>query len=213
MISTLPEPERRLRQYPHELSGGQCQRVMIAMALAADPDLLIADEPTTALDVTVQAEVLDVLRALRERTGTAILLITHDMGVVADIADRVVVMRRGQVVESGTAAEVFGAPSAGYTRELLAAVGAGDHARLQAVPGIGKRTAERIIVELREKVGSVATEDPIVITRGDDPRVLARDGLVGLGFSLQEAEELLQGAPQDTPPEALIAHALRGARR
>jgi peptide/nickel transport system ATP-binding protein len=118
----VPEPERRLGQYPHELSGGQCQRVMIAMALAADPDLLIADEPTTALDVTVQAEVLDVLRALRERTGTAILLITHDMGVVADIADRVVVMRRGRVVETGTASEVFAAPSADYTRELLAAV-------------------------------------------------------------------------------------------
>ncbi|MET3452436.1 ABC transporter ATP-binding protein [Curtobacterium sp. 1544] len=118
----VPEPERRLGQYPHELSGGQCQRVMIAMALAADPDLLIADEPTTALDVTVQAEVLDVLRALRERTGTAILLITHDMGVVADIADRVVVMRRGRVVETGTADAVFAAPAADYTRELLAAV-------------------------------------------------------------------------------------------
>jgi peptide/nickel transport system ATP-binding protein len=118
----VPEPERRLGQYPHELSGGQCQRVMIAMALAADPDLLIADEPTTALDVTVQAEVLDVLRRLRERTGTAILLITHDMGVVADIADRVVVMRSGTVVESGPASAVFAAPAADYTRELLAAV-------------------------------------------------------------------------------------------
>ncbi|MFJ4221549.1 dipeptide ABC transporter ATP-binding protein [Curtobacterium luteum] len=118
----VPEPERRLGQYPHELSGGQCQRVMIAMALAADPDLLIADEPTTALDVTVQAEVLDVLRALRGRTGTAILLITHDMGVVADLADRVVVMRRGRVVESGDAVAVLTSPTAEYTRELLAAV-------------------------------------------------------------------------------------------
>ncbi|MCS6547471.1 ABC transporter ATP-binding protein [Curtobacterium flaccumfaciens pv. flaccumfaciens] len=131
----VPEPERRLGQYPHEVSGGQAQRVMIAMALAADPDLLIADEPTTALDVTVQAEVLDVLRALRERTGTAILLITHDMGVVADLADRVVVMRRGRVVETGTAEAVFAAPSADYTRELLAAVprmgtGSGLEARL-----------------------------------------------------------------------------------
>ncbi|MFJ3381370.1 ABC transporter ATP-binding protein [Curtobacterium sp. NPDC090217] len=121
-VVEVPEPERRLRQYPHELSGGQCQRVMIAMALAADPELLIADEPTTALDVTVQAEVLDVLRRLRDRTGTAILLITHDMGVVADIADRVVVMRRGQVVETGTASAVFAAPAADYTRDLLAAV-------------------------------------------------------------------------------------------
>ncbi|MGG7305680.1 dipeptide ABC transporter ATP-binding protein [Curtobacterium sp. AB451] len=137
----VPDPELRLGQYPHELSGGQCQRVMIAMALAADPDLLIADEPTTALDVTVQAEVLDVLRRLRERTGTAILLITHDMGVVADIADRVVVMRRGSVVETGPASAVFGAPVADYTRELLAAVprmgtGAVQEARVDPAPDV-----------------------------------------------------------------------------
>jgi Holliday junction DNA helicase RuvA len=103
--------------------------------------------------------------------------------------------------------------SGGPPRELLAAVAAGDHARLQAVPGIGKRTAERIVVELREKVGAVAPEDPIVVRRADDPRTLARDGLVGLGFSPQEAERLLSDAPEDTPPEDLITHALRGARR
>jgi Holliday junction DNA helicase RuvA len=102
--------------------------------------------------------------------------------------------------------------SGGSPRELLGAVAAGDTARLQAVPGIGKRTAERIVVELREKVGAVAAEDPIVITRGDDPRILAREGLVGLGFSFQEAESLLDGAPEGTA-EDLIAHALRGARR
>ena len=102
--------------------------------------------------------------------------------------------------------------SGGSPRELLGAVAAGDTARLQSVPGIGKRTAERIIVELREKVGAVAPDDPIVVTRGDDPRLLARDGLVGLGFSLVEAEELLDGAPEGTP-EDLIAHALKVARR
>jgi holliday junction DNA helicase RuvA len=102
--------------------------------------------------------------------------------------------------------------SGGSPRELLAAVAAGDTARLQAVPGIGKRTAERIVVELREKVGAAPPDDPIVIVRGDDPRLLARDGLVGLGFSPQEAEQLLDGAPGDTP-EDLIAHALKGARR
>jgi holliday junction DNA helicase RuvA len=102
--------------------------------------------------------------------------------------------------------------SGGAPRELLAAVAAGDTARLQAVPGIGKRTAERIVVELREKVGAAPADDPIVIARGDDPRLLARDGLVGLGFSATEAEQLLDGAPGETP-EDLIAHALKGARR
>jgi Holliday junction DNA helicase RuvA len=102
--------------------------------------------------------------------------------------------------------------SGGSPRDLLAAVAAGDTARLQAAPGIGKRTAERIVVELREKVGGLTSDDPITIARGDDPRLLARDGLVGLGFSPSEAEGLLDGAPGDTP-EDLIAHALRGARR
>ncbi|MDO7882297.1 dipeptide ABC transporter ATP-binding protein [Salinibacterium soli] len=118
----IPDPESRLGYYPHQLSGGQCQRVMIAMALASEPELLIADEPTTALDVTVQAEILEVLRRLRDRLSTAILLITHDMGVVADLADRVVVMRRGEIVETNTAVELFERPQADYTRELLAAV-------------------------------------------------------------------------------------------
>ena len=102
--------------------------------------------------------------------------------------------------------------SGGSPRELLAAVAAGDTARLQAVPGIGKRTAERIVVELREKVGAAPADDPILVARGDDPRLLARDGLVGLGFSAQEAEHLLDGAPGESA-EDLIAHALKGARR
>jgi Holliday junction DNA helicase RuvA len=102
--------------------------------------------------------------------------------------------------------------SGGSPRDLLGAVAAGDIARLQAAPGIGKRTAERIIVELRERVGGLTSDDPITVARGDDPRLLARDGLVGLGFSAQEAERLLDGAPGDTP-EDLISHALRGSRR
>ncbi|MCG2800272.1 MAG: ABC transporter ATP-binding protein [Cellulomonas sp.] len=118
----LPDPEQRLRFYPHQLSGGQAQRVMIAMALASDPQVLVADEPTTALDVTVQQEVLDVLRRLQARTGTAIVLITHDMGVVADLADRVVVLRRGLPVEQAPVRELFAAPTQEYTRTLLAAV-------------------------------------------------------------------------------------------
>ncbi|MGI6879100.1 dipeptide ABC transporter ATP-binding protein [Microbacterium sp. gxy059] len=118
----LPEPESRVHSYPHQLSGGQAQRVVIAMALACDPRLLIADEPTTALDVTVQRDILDVLRGLRDRTGMGILFITHDMGVVADIADRVVVMRRGRLEETQPVQDLFDRPTAEYTRQLLAAV-------------------------------------------------------------------------------------------
>ncbi len=118
----LSEPERRMRQYPHELSGGMRQRVMIAMALALRPEVLIADEPTTALDVTVQREVLDLLRDLQRDLGTAIILITHDMGVVAEMADRVIVMRQGRQIETAATADIFATPQADYTRALLAAV-------------------------------------------------------------------------------------------
>ena len=118
----LPDPPKAFRSYPHQLSGGQRQRAMIAQALACDPALLIADEPTTALDVTVQAEILDLMRDLRDHLNSAVILITHDMGVVADLADRIAVMRRGVVVESGTSEEIFGSPRHPYTQELLAAV-------------------------------------------------------------------------------------------
>nr|WP_042198219.1 ABC transporter ATP-binding protein [Kibdelosporangium sp. MJ126-NF4]CEL23271.1 Dipeptide transport ATP-binding protein DppD (TC 3.A.1.5.2) [Kibdelosporangium sp. MJ126-NF4]CTQ94433.1 Dipeptide transport ATP-binding protein DppD (TC 3.A.1.5.2) [Kibdelosporangium sp. MJ126-NF4] len=118
----LDRPEQRLKQYPHELSGGMRQRVMIAMAIACDPKVIIADEPTTALDVTVQAEILDLLRNLRDRLGTAIVLITHSMGVVADLADRVVVMYRGAVVETGGVEDVLLRPAHDYTKRLLKAV-------------------------------------------------------------------------------------------
>jgi microcin C transport system ATP-binding protein len=117
----LPEAAQRLNALPHELSGGQRQRVMIAMALANDPDLLIADEPTTALDVTIQAQILKLLKDLQARLGMAILFITHDLGIVRKMADRVCVMRAGAVVETGTAAEIFANPQHPYTRQLLAA--------------------------------------------------------------------------------------------
>ena len=118
----IPEPERRLVWYPHQLSGGQKQRVVIALALSGSPRLIIADEPTTALDVTVQAEILALLRRLRDETGTAILIITHNMGVVADLADRVVVLRDGGVVEHAEVETLFRSPTAEYTQHLLAAV-------------------------------------------------------------------------------------------
>jgi peptide/nickel transport system ATP-binding protein len=118
----IPLPSRRLREYPHQLSGGMRQRVMIAMAVACRPRLLVADEPTTALDVTVQAGILDVLRNLRAEIGTAVLLITHDLGVVADVADRVVVMYAGRTIEEANAGPLFASPSHPYTRGLLDAV-------------------------------------------------------------------------------------------
>jgi len=117
----IPNPERRLGAYPHELSGGQRQRVMIAMALANDPDILIADEPTTALDVTIQAQILDLLADLRQRLGMAIVFITHDLGIVRRFADRIHVMRAGEIVESGPTGAIIDAPQHPYTKMLLAA--------------------------------------------------------------------------------------------
>jgi ABC-type dipeptide/oligopeptide/nickel transport system ATPase component len=118
----ITEPARRVRDYPHQLSGGMRQRVMIAIALACRPPLIIADEPTTALDVTIQAQVLELLRELKERFHLALLLITHDFGVIAEMADRVAVMYKGQVVETGPVRQILREPAHAYTRSLLAAV-------------------------------------------------------------------------------------------
>src|SRR6185369_8514369 len=143
----LPDPERAVRAYPHQLSGGQRQRAMIAMALSLEPAVLVADEPTTALDVTTQAQILKLIRDLQRRRNMAVMFITHDFGVVADIADRVVVLRHGQVVEQGTAGEVLGRPQHAYTRALLAAVPSmhpparaplGDRAKAVEVIGLDK---------------------------------------------------------------------------
>jgi peptide/nickel transport system ATP-binding protein len=118
----IPDPATSIDKYPHQLSGGQRQRAMIAQALACDPGLLVADEPTTALDVTVQAEVLDLMRNLKDRLNSAILLITHDMGVVADMADEILVMKDGLTVEHGSADQIFNRPAHPYTQQLLSAV-------------------------------------------------------------------------------------------
>ena len=132
----VPDPGRRVHEYPHQLSGGLRQRAMIALALAAEPALLIADEPTTALDVTVQAEILDLLRDLRSRFDLALLLITHDLGVVAEMADRVAVMYGGRIVEQAPVARLFASPAHPYTRGLLAGVPGGARgSRLAAIPG------------------------------------------------------------------------------
>ncbi|KQO47412.1 MULTISPECIES: ABC transporter ATP-binding protein [unclassified Frigoribacterium] len=171
----IPEPEERLKSFPHQLSGGQCQRIMIAMALASDPALLIADEPTTALDVTVQAEVLDVLRRLQRGSGTSILLITHDMGVVADLADRVVVMRSGEVVETNDVGPLFAAPAADYTRDLL-----------DAVPRVG----DRVAVEPRP-TGPAAPDAGVTGEAG--PALAVHDLVVEYGNRLVERFRAVDG--------------------
>jgi peptide/nickel transport system ATP-binding protein len=153
----ITEPERRLKQYPHELSGGMRQRVMIAMALAGRPKVLIADEPTTALDVTVQAQILDLIRALKQDFGTAVILITHDMGVVAEMADRVIVMNNGRVVEAGPVEKIFSAPEAEYTQTLLKAVprigamaGRAGPLRAAALPALDASAGAGPILEARD---------------------------------------------------------------
>jgi oligopeptide/dipeptide ABC transporter ATP-binding protein len=138
----IPDPARRVRDYPHQLSGGMRQRVMIAMALACDPELLIADEPTTALDVTIQAQILELLNELRETRKLAILLITHDLGVVAEVADRVCVMYTGRIVEESGVDEIFAKPKHPYTQGLLRSVpkltmaGVPKSERLETIEGI-----------------------------------------------------------------------------
>jgi peptide/nickel transport system ATP-binding protein len=133
----IPEPDERFDWYPHQMSGGMLQRVMIAIALSCEPRLLIADEPTTALDVTIQAQILDLLGELRRAHGMALLLITHDLGVIAEVCDRVVVMYGGQIVETGTTEEILTRPEHPYTQGLLASLpGIGDRdVRLNPIPG------------------------------------------------------------------------------
>jgi oligopeptide/dipeptide ABC transporter ATP-binding protein len=134
----IPSPERRVKQYPHEMSGGMRQRVMIAMGLSCEPKLLIADEPTTALDVTIQAQILELLKSIQERTDSALLLITHDLGVVAEMVDHVIVMYSGQVVEQGTVEQVLLEPKAPYTMGLLESIPTAEKrgARLEVIKGV-----------------------------------------------------------------------------
>ena len=148
----IPAPTRRVREYPHQLSGGMRQRVMIAMALACNPKLLIADEPTTALDVTIQAQILDLMRDLKTRLGSAIMLITHDLGVVAEMAERVIVMYAGRKVEEAPVNEIYARPMHPYTRGLIGAVPklgssleAGGRGRLAEIPGLVPSLRQKIV--------------------------------------------------------------------
>ncbi|MEU1432310.1 ABC transporter ATP-binding protein [Nocardia sp. NPDC005746] len=163
----IPEPETRVDWYPHQLSGGQKQRVVIALALSGEPDLLIADEPTTALDVTVQAEILHLLRDLQRRNDTAILFITHNLGVVAAIADRVVVMRAGEVVETQSVRALFASPREQYTRELLAAVPVLPEDGAAPVPPVA-------VVAAEPESNAAAVADPEPVLRVRDLSVVYR---------------------------------------
>jgi ABC-type dipeptide/oligopeptide/nickel transport system ATPase component len=146
----IPEPERRARDYPHQLSGGQRQRVMIAMALVNQPRLLIADEPTTALDVTIQAQILDLLSELREKHKLAVLFISHDLGVVSRVADRVAVMYAGEIVEMGPAGSIFAAPAHAYTRGLIGAIPTLNTDRSRPLATVEKQTPAEAAPALRE---------------------------------------------------------------
>jgi peptide/nickel transport system ATP-binding protein len=179
----LPNPEEIVRAYPHQLSGGQCQRVMIASALALNPSLLIADEPTTALDVTTQAQILKLMLDLRERHSTGILFITHDFGVVAEIADRVAVMRQGKLVEIGPASDVLARPRAEYTKKLLAAVPKLEprHARsdiaqpVLKAKGMAKLFTSRTVLGTTRKVRAVDDVD-LTIMRGETVGLVGESG-------------------------------------
>ncbi|HEX8007175.1 MAG TPA: ABC transporter ATP-binding protein [Trebonia sp.] len=186
-LAGIPDPRRRLGQFPHELSGGLRQRVMIAIAIACDPAVLIADEATTALDVTVQAEILDLLREIRQRLGTAILLITHNMGVVADSADRVVVMHNGKIVEQAPVDDLFHRPAEEYTRTLLASVPRLEPRPDKAAPEAGDETPvlaiENLTVDFGSRVsGSLRAVDNVSFSLGKG-EILGLVGESGSGKS------------------------------
>jgi peptide/nickel transport system ATP-binding protein len=179
----IPDPERRLKAYPHEMSGGMAQRIMIAMALACEPELLIADEPTTALDVTIQAQILDLMRNLRDETGTAIVLITHDLGVVAEMCDRVAVMYAGEIVEQTDVTSLFRRPLHPYTRGLIGSIPVVGEVRdeLAVIPGnvpnlidlpSGCRFAPRCLTRIQENVEAAVEHHPDLrpIDAGHDVR-------------------------------------------
>ncbi|MBS7540490.1 ABC transporter ATP-binding protein [Ancylobacter lacus] len=209
----IPDPESRLASYPHQLSGGQRQRVMIAMALANEPKLLIADEPTTALDVTVQAQILTLLKDLQQRLGMTMLFITHDLGIVNRIADRVCVMNHGRIVEAGPVAQVFGAPQHPYTRQLIAAQPKGDPAPAQPeAPVILEARDLRVWFPvkrgvLRRTVGHIKAVDGVSVSirRGETLGVVGESGSgkTTLGLALlrlisSEGPIVFMGRPIDT---------------
>lgn len=173
----IPDPAKSFNKYPHQLSGGQRQRAMIAQSLSCDPGLLIADEPTTALDVTVQAEILDLMRNLKDKLNSAVVLITHDMGVVADLADRILVMKDGNTVEQGTADQIFNKPKHPYTKALLA-----------AVPKLGRSAKRKLTVQ--EKAKPVLALNDVSISYPKRGRVPAFQAAKNISFEIYPGEIL-----------------------
>ncbi|MGH2477711.1 MAG: ABC transporter ATP-binding protein [Candidatus Limnocylindrales bacterium] len=200
----IPDPQRRLDSFPHEMSGGMAQRVMIAMALACEPELLIADEPTTALDVTIQAQILDLMRNLRDETGTAIVLITHDLGVVAEMCDRVAVMYAGEIVEQTDVTTLFRRPKHPYTQGLIASIPVVGQVQdeLSVIPGNvpnlidlpkGCRFAPRCLTRIEQDV-RLATElhpELLPLGPGHDVRCWVYHDAAG---------NLMPDVPPDVPP-------------
>ena len=215
----IPAPEKRANAFPHEISGGQAQRVMIAMALSCQPRLLIADEPTTALDVTIQAQILDLMRQLRDETGTAILLITHDMGVIAEMCDNVAVMYAGQIVEYASVTELFEQPLHPYTEGLLAAIPTLGEMKetLAVIPGSvpnlinlpqGCKFAPRCPY-VKEEICTSKTPDLREIAAGHRARCYMRfpetaqhwAGVAKADWHFQGDEVLIDESPAQPPPE------------
>lgn len=179
----LPEPQRRANCYPHQLSGGQRQRAMVALALACDPKLLIADEPTTAIDVTIQAQILALLKRLVDERGMSLLLITHDLGVVAAIADRVLVIYAGQLIETGTAEELLSSPAHPYTRDLINSGMPDALGNLKAIPGSPPALEERAVGCVYSARCSRAVEQ----CRSSQPKIAATStGSVACFFPISE---------------------------
>jgi oligopeptide/dipeptide ABC transporter ATP-binding protein len=206
----IPDPKRRLKAYPHEMSGGMAQRIMIAMALACEPELLIADEPTTALDVTIQAQILDLMRNLRDETGTAIILITHDLGVVAEMCDRVAVMYAGEIVEQTDVVSLFREPLHPYTRGLIGSIPVlGDlREELSVIPGNvpnlinlpeGCRFAPRCLARIEEGIDNAFEDHPALLP--------VRPGHTVRCWIYHDAAGAVRSRPAATPVAAAEANA------
>jgi peptide/nickel transport system ATP-binding protein len=192
----IPSPEKRVNDYPHQLSGGMRQRVMIAMALSCNPNVLIADEPTTALDVTIQAQILDLLRDLQQRVGMGLILITHDLGVVAEVADEVMVMYAGRAVEQGSVKEIFTNPKMPYTRGLL-----------NSIPTLSKDPTGKVKKKRLETIPGIV---PSLLHLPKGCRFQER--CTHVVAACREKEPELRAIPSSVSEQALLGHAIRCGR-